>query len=74
MVNRITIMFPNILKEDCQSVYPFDEVSAVALCFEQFSRSSKVLFFIMPLVSETKMADTRKYSVSENHWSGEPRG
>ena len=27
----------------------------------------------MPLVSETKMADARKYSVSENHWPAEPR-
>ena len=28
----------------------------------------------MPLVPETKMADTRKHSVSGNHWPGEPRG
>ena len=28
----------------------------------------------MPLVHETKMADARKYSVSGNHWPGEPRG
>ena len=27
----------------------------------------------MPLVSETKMADARKYSVSVNYWPGEPR-
>ena len=26
----------------------------------------------MPLVPETKMADARKYSVSGNHWPGEP--
>ena len=29
---------------------------------------------VMPLVSETKMADARKQSVSETHWPGEPRG
>ena len=29
---------------------------------------------VMPLVPETKMADVRKYSVSGNHWLGEPRG
>ena len=28
----------------------------------------------MQLVPETKMADARKYSVSGNHWPGEPRG
>ena len=28
----------------------------------------------MPLVPETKMADTRKQSVSGIHWPGEPRG
>ena len=27
----------------------------------------------MPLVPATKMADARKYSVSGNHWPGEPR-
>ena len=27
----------------------------------------------MPLFPETKMADARKYSVSGNHWPGEPR-
>ena len=27
----------------------------------------------MPLVPTTKMADARKYSVSRNHWPGEPR-
>ena len=27
----------------------------------------------MQLVPETKMADARKYSVSGNHWPGEPR-
>ena len=27
----------------------------------------------MPLVPTTKMADARKYSVSGNHWPGEPR-
>ena len=27
----------------------------------------------MPLVPETKMADACKYSVSGNHWPGEPR-
>ena len=27
----------------------------------------------MPLVPETKMADTHKQSVSGNHWPGEPR-
>ena len=27
----------------------------------------------MPLVPITKMEDTRKYSVSGNHWPGEPR-
>ena len=27
----------------------------------------------MPLVSETKMADVHKQSVSGNHWPGEPR-
>ena len=27
----------------------------------------------MPLVPETKMADASKYSVSRNHWPGEPR-
>ena len=28
----------------------------------------------MPLVPETKVAETRKQSVSGTHWSGEPRG
>ena len=28
----------------------------------------------MPCVPETKMADARKHSVSENHWPGEQRG
>ena len=28
---------------------------------------------VMPLVSETKMADARKQSVSGTHWQGEPR-
>ena len=27
----------------------------------------------MPLVPTTKMADAHKYSVSGNHWPGEPR-
>ena len=27
----------------------------------------------MPLVPETKMADAHKYSISGNHWPGEPR-
>ena len=27
----------------------------------------------MPLDPTTKMADARKYSVSGNHWPGEPR-
>ena len=27
----------------------------------------------MPLVPTTKMADARKYSISGNHWPGEPR-
>ena len=29
---------------------------------------------VMPLVPETKMADTCKYSISGNHWPGEPCG
>ena len=28
---------------------------------------------VMPLVPETKMADTRKQSTSGTHWPGEPR-
>ena len=29
---------------------------------------------VMPLVLETNIPDARKYSVSGNHWPGEPRG
>ena len=29
---------------------------------------------VMPLVSETKMADTRKHSVLGTHWPGEAHG